>query len=127
MRSFEGQKYTVTILEEDTILHRAGIASAPLGQYFTRSPPASVAAVRVTCAVKDDWDSGGVTLGETLAPRLDTVFSITVPRGTVVYEGRAAPLDAFVQVDALAAQAGARLPERLPSPVLPCISFSLSR
>lgn len=100
--TFEGGRYEVVLLDKDEVFYRAGTGAKKLGQFFSRVPYVNVAQVRSGVAVKDDWDEAGVTLREVLRPRVDTVFAITVPAGTVAYVGKAAPLEAFMDVDSLA-------------------------
>lgn len=103
--TFEDGQYTVHVLEEPTVLYRVGKQGRKLGQYFTREKPSSVADVRGQFALKDDWGVEGVSLREVFAPAISTVHQLTAPAGTVVYEGRAAPLGQFMPTaDALAAE-----------------------
>ena len=84
--NFAGGKYNASVLGEDTIFYRAGTADKPLGQWFTRAPPQSVAQVRIDSAVRPQWidPSTGSLTGTS---PIDTVHAINIPAGTTVYEG----------------------------------------
>ena len=57
----------------------------PLGQWFTESPPNSVANVRIDTAVKPQWiDRNGSFTG---ASNIDRVYKIEIPAGTTIYSG----------------------------------------
>jgi hypothetical protein len=101
-RSFDKEEYSIRVLEDDETLYRIGKAGVELGQFFTKDEPKSLVSIRKSCAIKDNWTASGVTLHEVFSPSLDTVYTFTVPKGTVVFEGGAAPLSAFMEVDELA-------------------------
>ena len=84
--NFINGKYNTSILSEDLISYRAGEAGKPLGQWFTREAPQSVAQVRIDSAVKPQWIDGrtGVLTGSS---PIDTVYQIKIPKGTTIYEG----------------------------------------
>ncbi len=84
--NFAGGKYNATALQEDVILYRGGEAGKPLGQWFTREPPASVANVRIDSAVKPQWidPQSGVLTGSS---PIEAVHAIRIPAGTTIYEG----------------------------------------
>lgn len=84
--NFMSGKYNSSVLSEDLILYRAGEAGKPLGQWFTREAPQSVAQVRIDSAVKPQWIDGrtGVLTGSS---SIDTVYQIKIPKGTTIYEG----------------------------------------
>lgn len=86
---FRSGMYNQTKLTEDLVLYRGGDASNPWGQWFTRTPPESVAHVRIDSAVKPQWidPTTGALTG--VSP-VNTVHTVTIPKGTVIYEGPAA-------------------------------------
>jgi RHS repeat-associated protein len=84
--NFAGGRYNATILADDLVLYRGGEAGKPLGQWFTREPPKSVAQVRIDSAVKPQWidPKTGVYTGSS---PIDNVYTVTIPKGTTIYEG----------------------------------------
>jgi len=86
--NFFGGRYNAITLEDDLILYRAGEAGPgkELGQWFTREAPQSVAQTRIDSAVMPQWiDPRTGVLGGT-SP-VDTVYSISIPKGTTIFEG----------------------------------------
>ncbi|MEC5425172.1 hypothetical protein QGM71_16930 [Virgibacillus sp. C22-A2] len=84
-KNFYGGRYNMKVLTEPKIFYRAGDINSPLGQWFTETPPSSVAEVRIDTAVKEQWiDKNGVLSGTS---RLNTVFKIEIPAGTTIYKG----------------------------------------
>ena len=84
-RNFYGGRYDMEVLKEPKILYRAGDGKNPLGQWFTESPPNSVANVRIDTAVKPQWiDRNGSFTG---ASNIDRVYKIEIPAGTTIYSG----------------------------------------
>ena len=84
--NFFGGKYNQTILTDDLVLYRGGEAGKPLGQWFAREAPQSVAEIRIDSAVKPQWvdPSTGVLTGTS---KIDTMYEIRIPKGTIIYEG----------------------------------------
>lgn len=78
--TFSGGRYTVVILEKDTVLYRAGTADQPLGQFFSLESPAGVLQTRIDKAVLPEWPSGAKS-------PIDTAFEVKIPAGTKVYVG----------------------------------------
>ncbi|MCL1124452.1 DUF6531 domain-containing protein [Shewanella surugensis] len=78
--TFSGGKYKVITLEKDTVLHRAGTADQPLGQFFALEAPSGVLQTRVDKAVLPVWPNGAKS-------PIDTAFEIKIPKGTQVYVG----------------------------------------
>ena len=98
--SFHQGKHNVVTLEEDLVLYRAGNSERSLGQYFTRAPPKDVTEVRKTLAVRKHWKAKdgifckkcrGAVQGTS---ELDTVYKVTIPKGTTIYEGPVASMGA---------------------------------
>lgn len=89
-KNFYGGRYNKIELTEDTVLYRAGNADKPLGQWFTKEPPKSVAQVRIDTAVKPYWTDPktGALTGESV---VDTVYAIKIPKGTTIYSGPVGP------------------------------------
>ena len=84
-RNFYGGRYNVRILEEDTILYRAGSSNNPMGQWFTTEPPISKGQVRIDTAVKDIWiNPDGSYSGQS---PIDKVYKIKFPKGVTTYAG----------------------------------------
>jgi Pretoxin HINT domain len=82
--TFMGGRYTSRVLENDTVFYRAGVEGSPLGQFFDNMPPLGVIQTRIDNAIPLKWPTGQP------AP-LDTGFAISIPRGTIIYEGLVAP------------------------------------
>jgi ankyrin repeat protein len=101
--SFLDGDYTVSVLNPRK-LYRAGKndPSRKLGQYWTLEKPPDISSIRRNCAVKDDWEIGAVTLDEVFAPNIDAVYTFEVKENLVAFEGKAAPLHTFMNVDGLA-------------------------
>lgn len=57
--TFSGGRYSSGALAKDTVLYRAGPAGKPLGQFFTREPPAGLLQTRIDQAVLPEWPNGG--------------------------------------------------------------------
>ncbi|WP_213456607.1 RHS repeat domain-containing protein, partial [Rhizomonospora bruguierae] len=81
--TFAGARHTPTVLAQDTVLYRAGVAGMPLGQWFSAGRPVSVVQTRIDKAIPPVWPGGQK------AP-LDTGYGVLIPRGTVVYTGKVA-------------------------------------
>lgn len=84
--NFAGGRYDEVILSEDTTLYRGGKAGTPLGQWFTRDRPRSVAQIRIDTAVLPHWvhPVTGSSMGSS---PIDTVFTVRVPKGATIYLG----------------------------------------
>ncbi len=86
--NFAGGKYNSKILNEDLILYRGGNGGGKrnaLGQWFTESPPISVAHVRIDAAVKPQWfNEVGVLTGKS---PINAVYKVKIPKGTTIFEG----------------------------------------
>ncbi|MBX3667240.1 MAG: RHS repeat protein [Rhodocyclaceae bacterium] len=84
--NFFGGRYNEVVLTEDLTLYRGGEAGAPLGQWFTREAPDSVAQIRIDSAVKSQWidPKTGILTGSS---PIDTVFEVKIPKGATIYEG----------------------------------------
>jgi hypothetical protein len=78
--TFAGGRYREVVLESDTVLHRAGTAEKPLGQFFSTEAPGSVIQTRIDKAVQPRWPGGGTS-------PIDTAFQVKIPAGTKVYVG----------------------------------------
>ena len=79
----------VVTLQDDVILYRTGDSTGnQLGQYFTETPPTSVAQVRIDLAIKEQWidPSTGVLTGTSV---IDSYYTIKIPKGTTIYVGPA--------------------------------------
>ena len=84
-RNFYGGRYNTSVLQEDTILYRAGNSHNPMGQWFTVEVPNSRAQVRIDTAVKDIWmNLDGSYTGQS---PIDKVYKLKIPKGTTIYEG----------------------------------------
>ena len=80
-------RYNVRVLEEDEIFYRGGEAGGwELGEYYTREPPTSAAAVRIDSAVRDVWTDQRTGAWKGRSP-IDWVYPVRVPKGTTIYEG----------------------------------------
>ena len=56
--TFRGGRYATVKLEKDTILYRVGTMDRPLGQFFSRNPPASEIQSRIDQAILPQWPWG---------------------------------------------------------------------
>lgn len=87
--TFASGKYNVVTLQDDVILYRAGDSTGnQLGQYFTQTPPTSVAQVRIDLAIKEQWidSSTGILTGTSV---IDSYYTVKIPRGTTIFVGPA--------------------------------------
>ena len=84
--NFYAGRYNAIVLEKDLILYRAGNSEKALGQWFTRTPPSSVAHVRIDSAVRPQWINPETGVLEAKS-HIDTLYAIKIPKGTVIYEG----------------------------------------
>lgn len=84
--NFFGGRYNSTVLTDDLVLYRGGKAGEPLGQWFTREAPESVAQIRIGSAVKAQWidPKTGILTGSS---PIDNLYAIKIPKGTTIYEG----------------------------------------
>ncbi|MDS4071743.1 MAG: filamentous hemagglutinin N-terminal domain-containing protein [Defluviicoccus sp.] len=84
--NFFAGRYNAVVLEEDLLLFRGGKAGEPMGQWFVREAPQSVAQIRIDSAVRAQWidPKTGILTGSS---PIDTVFSVKIPKGTTIYEG----------------------------------------
>ena len=89
-KNFFGGRYNAIVLQEDTIMYRAGNSKNPYGRWFTSKPPASVANVRIDTAVKAHWINPKTGMHEA-SSYIDKVYAIKVPKGTTVYIGPVGP------------------------------------
>lgn len=78
--TFAGGRYKVVELSQDTILHRAGTADRPFGQFFDVEPPKGVLQTRIDKAVLPVWPNGAKS-------PIDTAFGVRIPQGTRVSVG----------------------------------------
>ena len=79
--TFRNFSYTKTILSEDTVFYRVyGGKTEKVGRYMTRTPQYGGAQSQIDLALNPAW-------GNTA----EYVTRVTVPKGTVIYEGAAAP------------------------------------
>jgi RHS repeat-associated protein len=78
--TFAGGRYQEVVLSAHTVLHRAGEANKPLGQFFDTTPAQGVLQARIDKAVLPRWPGGGTS-------PIDTTHAVQVPAGTKVYVG----------------------------------------
>jgi len=79
--TFSGATYKETVLTQDTTFYRVyGGSSGKVGSYMTRVPQNGGMQSQVDLALNPQW-------GNTA----QYVTKVTVPKGTVIYEGTAAP------------------------------------
>ena len=79
--TFRGGSYTEMVTQEATTLYRAyGGKAGELGPYWTRTAPTGSLQTRIDSALLPKW-------GNTA----ESVSRITVPKGTTIYDGFAAP------------------------------------
>ena len=101
--AFRSAYYQLRIIDTETELFCTSQRDGELkSQFFSRDRPESWTDALST-AILDAPDPAGVPLHTAFfCPAADTICSVRVPRGVVVYEGIAAPLDAIIPIDALA-------------------------
>ena len=79
--SFNGATYTKYVLKEDTIMYRVyGGKSEKIGSYLSRTPQEGGLQSQLDLALLPEWGNTAERLTE-----------VVVPKGTIVYEGTAAP------------------------------------
>jgi hypothetical protein len=86
--TFSGGRYTSVILENDTVLKRAGVEGQPLGQFFGQETPSGILQTRIDKAVLPEWPGGGKS-------PIDTAFEVKIPAGTEVYIGEVGSQSGF--------------------------------
>ena len=97
--NFYGGRYNRRVLTEDTIYYRAGDANNKYGRYFVETPPKSVIQVRMDTAVKPYWTNKRTGMWEkndlgidiSGKSKIEKIYAVRVPAGTVIYEGPVAP------------------------------------
>jgi RHS repeat-associated protein len=78
--TFRSGSYTANTLSQPTTLYRVhGGSAGPLGNFWTRTPPAGPLQAKIDLAIRPEW-------GNTATQ----VTRITVPPGTTIFEGAAA-------------------------------------
>lgn len=79
--SFNGGTYTQKVLSEDTVMYRvSGGKAGEVGSYVSRTPQGGGLQSQLDLALNPSW--GNTT---------ENVSQVVVPKGTVIYEGTAAP------------------------------------
>lgn len=79
--TFRGGSYTQAVTQEATTLYRAyGGSAGEFGSYWSRTAPTGPLRARIDSALLPQW-------GNTA----EKVSKMTVPKGTTIYEGLAAP------------------------------------
>jgi RHS repeat-associated protein len=78
--TFSGGRYKEIVLEQDTILYRAGTADKPFGQFFSVESPQGILQTRIDKAVLPKWPGGGTS-------PIDSSIAVKIPAGTRVYVG----------------------------------------
>ena len=97
--NFYGGRYNSRVLTEDTIYYRAGDANNKYGRYFVETPPKSVIQVRMDTAVKpywtnkrtEMWEKNDLGIDISGKSKIEKIYTVRVPAGTVIYEGPVAP------------------------------------
>ncbi|MDO5539029.1 MAG: hypothetical protein Q4F83_02990 [Eubacteriales bacterium] len=83
--SFNGATYTQKVLTEDTVMYRVhGGQAGEVGSYLSRTPQGGGLQSQLDLALNPSW--GNTT---------ENVSKVIVPKGTVIYEGIAAPQNIF--------------------------------
>ena len=79
--TFRGGSYTQAVTQEATTLYRAyGGSAGEIGSYWSRTAPTGPLQARIDSALLPQW-------GNTA----EKVSTMTIPKGTTIYEGFAAP------------------------------------
>ena len=79
--TFTGGSYVKKVLKEDTVFYRAyGGNGKEVGRYVTRIPQNGGIQTQIDLALNPDW--GNTT---------EYITKVVVPKGTIIYEGTAAP------------------------------------
>ncbi|MEV0621345.1 RHS repeat-associated core domain-containing protein [Nonomuraea sp. NPDC050404] len=81
--NFVGGRYTTRILQEDTVLYRAGIHTEALGRWFSVQKPVGEIQARIDKALPPVWQTGEECI-------IDTGYAVKVPAGVKVFEGEVA-------------------------------------
>lgn len=80
-KTFTGGSYTEKVLTEDTTFYRVyGGNAGQVGRYMTRTPPSGALQSQLDLALNPEWGNTATS-----------VTKVVVPKGTVIYEGTAAP------------------------------------
>ena len=83
--SFNGATYTERVLTEDTVMYRvSGGAANEVGSYMSRTPQGGGLQAQLDLALNPAW--GNTT---------ENVTKVIVPKGTIIYEGIAAPQNIY--------------------------------
>jgi len=84
--SFRSATYTEKVLTEDTVFYRVyGGSAKQMGSYMSRTEQLGGMQSQFDLALDPDWGNTATY-----------VTPVTVPKGTVIYEGTAAPQGAFL-------------------------------
>ena len=84
--TFSGGSYTQTVLTEDTTFYRVyGSDSGQVGRYMSRTPQNGTMQSQMDLALDPQWGNTATS-----------VTTETVPKGTIIYEGIAAPQGNFL-------------------------------
>lgn len=86
--TFSGGAYKEVVLQNDTVLYRAGTADRPLGQFFSQEKPDGIIQTRIDKAVLPVWPGGAKS-------PIDTSFAVKIPAGTKVYVGKVGTQEGF--------------------------------
>ncbi|MBX8600593.1 DUF637 domain-containing protein, partial [Pseudomonas cichorii] len=86
--TFSGGVYKEVVLQNDTVLYRAGTAERELGQFFSQEKPGGVIQSRIDKAVLPVWPNGAKS-------PIDTSFAVKIPAGTTVYVGKVGTQEGF--------------------------------
>ncbi|ALS02420.1 hypothetical protein ATZ33_13795 [Enterococcus silesiacus] len=79
--TFTGGTYTETVLTTDTTMYRtSGGSAGEVGRYISRTPQNGGLQSQLDSALNPQWGNTATTVTE-----------VTVPKGTVIYEGTAGP------------------------------------
>lgn len=79
--TFTGGTYTESVLTKDTTMYRtSGGSAGEVGRYISRTPQNGGLQSQLDSALNPQWGNTATTVTE-----------VTIPKGTVIYEGTAGP------------------------------------
>jgi hypothetical protein len=78
--TFRSATYTETVLTKETVFYRVYSGDGKVGSYMTRVPQNGGMQPQLDLALNPDWGNSA-----------QNITKVVVPKGTVIYEGAAAP------------------------------------
>ena len=83
--TFMGSTFKSYKLDQEVVLYRVGNSTRPFGDYYTFVKPRGSLEARIDRAIPPVWP------GESNKNIVDTAYSVSIPKGTTIHLGKAAP------------------------------------